>query len=242
MLRYMGGKTRIAKDISRTIYEYKSNKHKRYLEPFFGGGSLAPYTQTFGLNRYASDINEDLILMYQALQSGWIPPKEITESLYKELKYSQPSALRGYVGFSMSFGGIWFGGYARDKQNKRNFAQESYKRIIAGLPYIQDIHFKHKDVFTFNNIHEVDLVYADPPYANTFRSTSHHSGYSTDNFNHEAFWNVVRSWSNSGATVLISEYEAPDDFKIVWEKPYKTYGITLGQTKDKLERLFMWKG
>lgn len=242
MLRYVGGKTRLAKELSAVIYSYKTDAHRRYLEPFFGGGSMAQYTKDFNLNRYASDINQDLILMYQALQDDWLPPEHITEEQYTILATSEPSALRGYVGFGLSFAGIWFVGYAKDKSNKRRFDEESYRRLVKNIPYIQDITFRCKDYQTIKGINSIDLIYCDPPYAHTFNKTSHHKGYATGDIDHTLFWDIMRQWSNNGATVLISEYTAPDDFIAVWEKPYKTYGITKQRTKDKVEKVFKYRG
>jgi len=234
MLRYVGGKTRLAKSIAEQIYRHKTDQHRRYLEPFFGGGSMANHTVNFDLMRYAYDIHPDLILMYQALQNGWIPPQHISEGQYRSLKYAEPSALRAFVGFGSSFGGKWFGGYARDKTGKRDFTNESYHRIMLNRHYINDIIFKCKSYDEIKGVHSIDLVYADPPYQGTL-------GYN-NSFDHTVFWNIMRDWSNTGATVLISEYTAPSDFEIVWETPYKTYGITLSDTKEKIERLFKWKG
>ena len=58
-----------------------------------------------------------LIALFKALQDGYDLPEVITEEDYhyvKDHKDENP-ALTGFVGFACSFGGKWFGGYARDK-------------------------------------------------------------------------------------------------------------------------------
>lgn len=240
MIRYVGGKTRLAKEIAAIIQSYIQPRHTHYYEPFFGGGSMAEYTKAFGLSRIASDNHCDLIYMYIMLQMGWMPPMHIPESLYNAVKDGPfetmaQKALRGYVGFSMSFGGKYFGGFARDKASKRQFDVESYNRLVNHIPDLKGIYFHCMDYRHFFPIDESMIIYADPPYAYAL-------GYKTGEFDTNAFWQTVRDWNNKGATVIISEYEAPDDFQIIWETPYKTYGITLGATKDKVERLFMMKG
>lgn len=247
MLRYVGGKTRLAKEISTVLSGYKTPTHKYYYEPFFGGGSMAQYTKQFGLQRFASDNNKDLINLYVMLQMEWLPPIQITEDEYKRLKESTDpsivaSAMRGYAGFALSFGGKWFGGYARDPKGGRDFSAESYRRLVKHLPDIEDIYFRHTDYRFIFPVNDECLIYCDPPYYGTFGETCHYEAYAIGDFDHISFWNTMREWSNNGAVVLISEYTAPNDFEVVWEKSYKTYGITLGKTQDKVERLFKYKG
>lgn len=254
MIRYVGGKTRLAKEIAAIIRSQIKPIHTHYYEPFFGGGSMAEYTKDFGLYRIAGDNHCDLINLYKVLESfvykstldaddteileKWF--RYIDETEYIRLKQLTDatliqSAKRAYAGFNLSFGGKYFGGYARDKAGKRNFAKESYNRLLKHIPDLKGIHFHCMDYRELFPIYDGVIIYADPPYASTL-------GYRTGTFDTVSFWNTMRNWNNRGATVIISEYEAPDDFESIWEKPYKTYGITLAATKDKIERLFMMKG
>ncbi len=61
--------------------------------------------------------------------------------------------------------------------------------------------FKHEDG---------DVVYCDPPYANT-----HQDCYDVNGFDTESFWEWART---RDYTVYVSEYVAPDDFTCIWEK------------------------
>ena len=66
--------------------------------------------------RIANDVHKELIHMWNALRGGWTPPEYISESEYKNVKENKdkyPSYYVGYVGFHSTFGGKYFGGYAR---------------------------------------------------------------------------------------------------------------------------------
>jgi DNA adenine methylase len=83
-------------------------------------------------------------------------------------------------------------------------------------------------------IPELATIYADPPYVKTTK-------YKTD-FDHDKFWNWCRVKGKEGHAVWVSEYSAPEDFKVVWEGT-----ITSSLTKDSgakrgVERLFRWTG
>lgn len=49
---------------------------------------------------------------------------------------------------------------------------------------------------------------------------------------------TVRGWRDSGVCVYVSEFEAPDDFRVIWEKERKIHVDGAGSHKTKIERLF----
>src|ERR1700750_2056717 len=108
----MGGKTRIAKDLARAMLASTSERDV-YVEPFVGAGSVAAEMVPFFDGAILSDASPDLIAMWQALQNGWEPPENVTLEEYEAQRHAPVSALRGFVGYGCSFGGKWFGGYAR---------------------------------------------------------------------------------------------------------------------------------
>lgn len=55
---------------------------------------------------------------------------------------------------------------------------------------------------------EGDVVYCDPPYANTENTYG-------AKFDHDAFWEWVRT---RDYPVYVSEYNAPEDFVSIWSK------------------------
>ena len=95
-MRYLGGKSKIAKKITAAILAH-TDRRGLLIEPFCGGGAmtaaLAPHFDRVD----ASDIVEDLILMWQALQDGWQPPRVVTEAEHATIKHAPPSALRAFI-------------------------------------------------------------------------------------------------------------------------------------------------
>lgn len=61
---------------------------------------------------------------------------------------------------------------------------------------------------------EGDVVYCDPPYANTDARGCNGKGFDTD-----AFWKWVRT---RDFPIYVSEYIAPDDFVSIWSKKRHT--------------------
>lgn len=60
-MRYLGGKSRLAKDISTVLNQYRKD-NQTYIEPFVGGGSIL--CKMTG-DRYAYDIHYELIELYK---------------------------------------------------------------------------------------------------------------------------------------------------------------------------------
>jgi len=202
-MKYLGGKFRIAKPLAQFI---NSHIHGHdYYEPFVGACHVLKWIRA--KNKFASDIHSDLIEMYKMLQQGWVPPKEVTEEEYHK---EHPPHLKAFIGFGCSFGGKWFGGYARSNK-QRWYSLEAYNSLIELLPYVKDVDFKH---LNYRNLNCKDaVIYCDPPYRNT-------TGY-RDTFCHNTFWHWVRRMRTDNI-VLVSEYTAPSDFKCIWDVETKT--------------------
>src|SRR3972149_5313636 len=116
----MGSKRRYVKYLLPIILENRKNGQWD-VEPFVGGCNVIKNVKG---NRAGIDINRYLISMWQALQDGWIPPENISEEEYVDIRDNKecyPEYLIGYVGFNLSYAGKWWGGYARDGARKRNY-------------------------------------------------------------------------------------------------------------------------
>ena len=74
-IQYFGGKTKVAKQIVEYL-ESVRKEQQTYIEPFIGGGIIC---SKMSGNRIASDYNEYLIEMYNAVQTGYELPEEITK-------------------------------------------------------------------------------------------------------------------------------------------------------------------
>lgn len=173
-----------------------------------GGGAmtseLAPH-----FNRVeASDSHEDLVLLWQAVLNGWVPPTQVSLQQYENLRNDSPSALRGFAGFGgASWGGKWFGGYARG--DGRNYADESSRAISRQALNMRNVTVTRKN-FKALTAKIGDVFYCDPPYAGT-------TGY-TSTFDSADFWSTAERWAQEGADVFVSEYSAPTGWPVVWAK------------------------
>ena len=173
-MKYLGSKNRIAKHILPIILKDRK-EGQWYVEPFCGGcNSLDKVTG----NRIGNDSNEYLIAMFKALGNGWVPPEEVTEDLYGMVK-SCPDGynpwLVGFVGFAMSFGGKWLGGYRRDikgtkedpelkRQNELTQSRRSFSDIKRQAKDLDGVIF-HSGSYDAFPIPSNSIIYCDPPYA-----------------------------------------------------------------------------
>lgn len=80
------------------------------------------------------------------------------------------------------------------------------------------------------------VIYCDPPYKGTTK-------YKTEEFLYEEFYEWCKEMSIHN-TVLISEYNMPDDFECIWEKDLKTSlgsGVNKESDRNRTERLYTYK-
>lgn len=226
-MRYFGGKARIGKHIVEYLKSIRK-EGQAYIEPFVGGGSIVSLMDG---ERYAYDKHPHLIKMYQELQSGWVPPTALSEEEYENAKNGElPSHLTGFIGFGCSFAGKWFGGYARS--GDRNYCLNAHNSIMKKMKTMQDVKFECRDYLELNP--EGALIYCDPPYQGTTQY-----GKIVGDFDSAQFWDKVREWSESN-TVVVSEYNAPDDFEEVWRRETKTdIRNKNNEREDRIEKLFM---
>ncbi len=239
-MKYFGGKSRIAKTLGDFLNSrIKETGSKLYLEPFCGGCWVSK--EIVCERRELSDIHPDLIMMWQAAQSGWIPPADVTEEQHKEYRHKESSALRGFIGFGCSWGGGWFRGFARnysgphDPSRKVNqfLAPESSRSIVKKIPFLKDAIFSCRSYLDIRDVKGA-VIYCDPPYKGTTK-------YACGDFNHEIFWGWVRELSNNNE-VYVSEYVAPDDFEAVISIPTKLEVRTKNEGRaDRVEKLFALK-
>jgi DNA adenine methylase len=174
--------------------------------------------------------------LFKELQNGWEPPLVVSEEDYKLIQHNKlnyPDHLVGYVGFQLSYGGKWFGGYRRDSIGKRNYSTEAYNNTVKQMRDIKDIKFVNRDYLSFDKSKIKNcMIYCDPPYEDTTK-------YTTGDFDYETYWNWVRELSINNY-VLVSEYNAPDDFICIWEKNITT-GLKVEKHEDRTEKLFTYK-
>lgn len=228
-MRYFGGKTRTCNAISE-ILQYNLEEGQTFISPFVGGGWVENLIVG---NKECYDKHPYLIAMYQELQKGWEPPKELTKEEYDHIKTNpdEKPYLTGFVGFGCSFAGKWFGGYAKDSTG-RNFCLNAYNSIMRKMKGFQDTKFECKSYKDINP--SGALIYCDPPYA----GTTQYSKQLVGDFDSDEFWATMREWSKKNI-VVVSEYNAPEDFKCAWEQKVKLdIRDKDNKKKDRVEKLF----
>ena len=239
-MKYQGSKRRIAKHILPIILK-DTTEDTIFYDVCCGGANLidkVPFK-----NRIAIDKDEYLIEALKVIRDNpeKLPKdnKEFTEEDYKEIKNNKdkyPKWLVGYVGYALSWGGKWFGGYRKDKIGKRDYVNESYRDALKQSKMLQGVEFicASYDEIDYN---KNSVIYVDPPYANTTK-------YKTD-FDHNKFWNWVKEISKQGHKIFVSEYNAPDDFTAIWSQEINVGLAHLNgkqENKRKVEKLFIYKG
>jgi len=237
-IKYVGSKNRLAKHLVPIIQSYITEDTKGYLEPFVGGANMIDKIQCN--HKIGTDIHKYLIAVLKKIERGWIPPKEFTEEEYREIQFNKekyPDYLVGYVGFQLSYGSKWFGGYRRDKTGKRNYSLEAYNNTIKQIPNLKGIKFGQCDFkdLPLEKIKDY-VIYCDIPYRGTTK-------YKTEIFSYEEFYDWVKSASENNV-VLISEYSMPEEFTCIWSKETKTL-LDCNKSKSddaniRMEKLFTY--
>ena len=228
----MGGKSRISKQIAEVLNS-AINKDTPFVSLFCGSCAIESKVQADV--KILNDKHPYLIAMWQALQNGWMPPDTVTKEEYYRVKANMDEnpALTGFVGFGCSFGGKWWGGYAKDKRGD-DYCGQAKRGLLKNLVGIQSATFTcldYRDV----EIPDGAVVYCDPPYVNT-------TGYTVGQFDTNEFWDYMRQLSKR-CDVYISEESAPDDFECIWSKEkVRTLEKNDNVGRVKVEKLFKYKG
>lgn len=227
----MGSKNRIAKYILPIML--KDRKEGQYfVEPFCGGCNSLDKVKN---PRMGNDSNKYLIALLKKMQSQ-IPfhPPHIGEAEYKTIqknKESYPDWLVGYVGFNLSFGAKFFGGYRRDKAGVRNYENEARQNLLAQQNLLVGIEFSCLDYRSLC-IPNGSIIYCDPPYKGTTQYR--------DKFDYDAFYSWLLAVSKSN-TVYVSEYTMPDFAECIWEKEVSSNLDVSSKGKKEKEKLFRIK-
>ena len=232
-MQYMGGKFRIRKQVASYLNSIREESQP-YWEPFVGAAWILEQVNKKGPN-YASDANPYLISMWKALQDGWEPPATITEEQYLSIRNGQrdyPPELVAFVGFGCSWGGKWFGGYARGKEG-RNYALNAKNSVMRQIHNLTSVKFFVGNFLETFVPERKMLIYCDPPYATT-------TDYDAieDEWDAKAFWDRVRWLEEHGHTVITSEYSAPEDAHCVLEIPTRTDMRSTNGQDPRIEKLF----
>lgn len=224
-MRYVGGKARIAKELVAQIPICRPI----VWEPFCGGLNTAEQFALRGQRVFCSDAHRPLISLYRAMQAGWVPPDHVSEDDYqvaRNLPDTDPR--KGFAGFGCSFGGKFFGGYARG-DGDRNYALNAKRALTRQISLLRESIFNHLDFLKVEPGPCDWCIYADPPYAST-------QGYVSGPFDHELFWRRCEGWARYGVPVYVSEYTG--NMIPIWSKVKKMHLAGGSNYQDRVENLY----
>lgn len=236
-MQYLGSKNKLAKDIIPIIQSFITEKTQYYIEPFVGGANVIDKIQFE--KKLGSDVQPYLVALLQYIQDlNNEIPTEITEEEYHKVKDNKddyPDWYVGLVGFSASFGAKWFGGYAKaavsDGAKPRNRPSEAIRNLEKQRKNLQDTKFVCTSYENITNFEE-SVIYCDIPYRDT-------TGYGTSEFDYEKFYQWCIDLSSKGNTVLISEYNMPEEhFEVIWQKEHTTTVSKTNKHAIRIEKIF----
>jgi DNA adenine methylase len=216
--KYYGGKHRYASKIVEVIDKY-ANEHHTYIEPFCGWCSvLSKVVDRKIFNEHvASDANESIVKFFHESSRGtFVPPDDVSEEEYHILKNQQvPSALQAFAGICYSYGGIWFRSYGANSDPKHFGTRHTFpEKIMERVKKLKDVTFAHALYHEYANREEC-FFYLDPPYKG--RRENYKNNIDAEiPFDTNEMWEFARKLSEKN-TVLVSEYNAPEDFECVLE-------------------------
>ena len=231
-MKYMGSKNRIAKHILPIMLKEMEEKgYTTWVEPFVGGGNMIDKVPD-KYERIGCDLNEHTIAAMVGIRDFVQElPSLVTRDQYKELKGSPTHLVSSWIRYECSFGSKFENGYASNSEG-RNYAEKGKNLALKQSPNIQNVDFICCSYVDLSNITN-SLIYCDPPYQGT-------TGYKTGAFNHEEFFQWCRDMKSKGNSMFISEYNAPNDFELVWEGEVKTNFSSTRKTAthNAVEKLF----
>lgn len=227
----MGSKNRIAKHILPIMLKDRGDRW--WVEPFVGGGNIID--KVVGYRRIGSDINRYCIEALQSVKSYLheLPKNnnEFTEEDYKKLRVDDLYKHKGFAGFAYSYGGKWMGGWARDKDGKRDYVAESYRNAEKQSPKLKGsilVNHSYENLYIPTN----SIIYCDIEY----RGTTKYSN--KQKFDYDKFYDWCRLKCREGHSVFISEYNMPEDFRCIWAKEVNNTLVKDTGSKKGIERLF----
>ena len=244
-MRYNGGKgkmlARHGMDAFWRTY-LASVPVRRFVDVCCGSGAVASFIASIrpDIEIVCNDVHPAAVSVLRgAAREGWKPPTTLTEEEYAYLRDAsrrgEVSPLIGFAGFGCSFGGKFFGGYARGAAG-RNYAAAAARALVTDAPHLARAEFHNLDYASLVEAaapRPGDVWYVDPPYAGT-------TGYAgTPKFDHSRFWQWATDLSH-GVPVLVSEFVAPLTWCPVWSVKRKQDARGKGgATLERVDQVFI---
>lgn len=212
-MQYFGGKHRISRKLS-IFLNSQLEENQSFVDLFCGSCNIVSKIDADRL-RIANDKHKYLISMWKHFQEGGDFPSKITREDYYRIKGDDSEEwLHGFVGFGMSFGGKWWGGFTGEvSKNGQDYLQCAIKGVEKKLLGMVEVEFSNED-YSSVVIPDNSLIYCDIPYKGTTQYCKNEVG----TFNHNQFYGWCKEKEAEGHKVLISEYleNVPEDAEVIW--------------------------
>ncbi len=255
-MRYCGSKRKFMKELLPILMK-GTNKDTVFYDVFGGGMNVIseiPLKKKVGLDYDKYTINLWKDLQKYKLEGKPLPAMindHITKEEYEDVKYCYLNNIGkytdseiGYVGYALSYGGAFFNGYAKFNHNRNeDHVKEAYNGLMRHVDNFKNLNTTKFYDSNYVNLNPVTtrpgnvILFCDPPYFGTRK-------YSSD-FDSAQFWEWAIEKAKLGFKVYVCEYEAPSDFKCIWQKEKRDgMGTTRsGQEQTiKTEKMFIYKG
>lgn len=238
IVKWVGGKRQLMFELLKNMPE----NYNRYFEPFIGGGALFFYLQPD--NAYISDMNEELINLYQVVRDNVdelvadLQKHDISKEYFMEIRnidrtdeYQNWSDIKKASRFIYLNRTCFNGMYRVNSQGQFNVPFGHYKNprildennLINCSNLLQKTEIKHADFSEIlKKVKKGDFVYFDPPYV-PLSETSSFTSYTKDGFDIDMQFKLIDvcdELDSMGVKFLLSN----SDTKLVNEL-YENYNI-----------------
>lgn len=238
IVKWVGGKRQLMFELLNNMPE----NYNRYFEPFIGGGAL--FFELQPDNAYISDMNEELINLYQVVRNNVdelitdLQKHAFSKDYFMEIRnidrteeYKNWSDIQKASRFIYLNRTCFNGLYRVNSQGKFNVPFGHYKNprivdennLINCSNLLQRTEIRHADFSAIlNRVQKGDFVYFDPPYV-PLSETSSFTSYTKDGFDMNMQFklrDVCDELNSMGVKFLLSN----SDTKLVNEL-YENYNI-----------------
>ena len=238
IVKWVGGKRQLMFELLKNMPE----NYNRYFEPFIGGGAL--FFELQPENAYISDMNEELINLYQVVRDNAVElitdlqKHDISKEYFMEIRnidrteeYKNWSNIQKASRFIYLNRTCFNGMYRVNSKGEFNVPFGHYKNprildennLINCSNLLQRSEIKHADFSEIlKKVKKGDFVYFDPPYV-PLSETSSFTSYTKDGFDMDMQFklrDVCDELDTMGVKFLLSN----SDTKLVNEL-YKNYNI-----------------
>jgi DNA adenine methylase len=239
-MQYFGGKQRISKELG-SFLNLQLKEGQPFVDLFCGSCNIITKINP-DRALVANDKHKYVIAMWTEFVKGKEFPIKITKEDYSRIKANKDidPAMAGFVGFGMSFGGKWFGGFTGEvSKNGQDYLKCATNGVKAKSKNLYNVKFYNRDYYNVP-IPDGALIYCDIPY----KGTTPYCKAEVGDFDHDEFYLWAKDMINIGHTVFISEYaeNVPEGASIVWSRQSGTTNAAWqGAAKKTTEVLYTWE-